>query len=318
MTTKLHAPVLILGSGPAGLTAALYTARANLRPVLISGMQYGGQLMTAAEVENWPGDPTGVSGPDLMERLIKHAERFDTRIISDHIHTARLDQRPFFLTGDMGEYTCDALVIATGASTKYLGLPSEQVFLGRGVSSCAICDGFFFRNREVAVVGGGNKAINEVLHLSHIASKVTLIHRRETFRAEKILLDRMKDRVEQGLVDILYNTTVDEILGDASGVNGLRIRSTKDDSLKDISIHGIFISIGHQPNTSLFEGQLDMNNGYIVTRGGVEGMAMQTSVPGVFAAGDVQNPAYRQAVTSAGSGCMAAMDVQQYLETLNL
>ena len=318
MTTKLHAPVLILGSGPAGLTAAVYTARANLSPVVIAGMQVGGQLTTAADVENWPGDPAGISGPDLMQRMIEHAERFDTRIINDHIHTARLDQRPFYLAGESGEYTCDALIIATGASAQYLGLPSEQEFLGRGVSACAICDGFFFRNREVAVVGGGNKAINEVFHMSKIASKVTLIHRRDKLRAEKILIDRVMERVEQGLVEILYDSAVDEILGDATGVTGVRIRSTKDGSMKDIGIHGIFISVGHRPNTSVFEGQLEMNNGYIVTRGGNEGMVTATSIPGVFAAGDVQNPVYRQAITSAGAGCMAAMDVQQYLESINL
>ena len=315
--TELHAPVLILGSGPAGLTAAIYAARANLTPVVIAGMQQGGQLTTALEVENWPGDPPGVTGPDLMQRMIEHAERFETRIISDHIHTARLGQRPFHLTGDMGEYTCDALIIATGASAQYLGLPSEQAFLGRGVSACAICDGFFFRNREVAVVGGGNKAINEVLHMSKIASKVTLIHRRDRFRAERILVDQVHERVDQGLVEILYDSAVDEILGDKSGVTGVRVRSTKDGSLKEIGIHGIFIAVGYRPNTELFEGQLEMKNGYIVTRGGHEGMAMATSIPGVFAAGDVQNSVYRQAVTSAGSGCMAALDAQQYLESIS-
>lgn len=316
MSTKLHAPLLILGSGPAGYTAAIYAARANLKPVLITGMQQGGQLMTASDIENWPADPLGTKGPDLMQRFLEHAERFETRIIFDHIHTAKLDERPFRLIGEMEEYTCDALIIATGASARYLGLPSEEMYKGRGVSACATCDGFFYRDQEVAVVGGGNTAVDEALYLSHIASKVTLIHRRDKFRAEPILVDRLMHRVEQGKIEILYNSVVDEVLGDNSGVTGARIRSTTDGTTKDIALHGLFISIGHSPNTALFEGQLEMTNGYIATQGGRDGMATATSIPGVFAAGDVQDYMYRQAITSAGSGCMAALDVQHYLESM--
>lgn len=316
MSTKLHAPVLILGSGPAGYTAAVYAARANLKPVLITGMQQGGQLMTASDIENWPGDPLGIKGPDLMQRFLEHAERFETRIIFDHIHTAKLDEKPFRLIGEMEEYTCDALIIATGASARYLGLPSEEAYKGRGVSACATCDGFFYRDKEVAVVGGGNTAVDEALYLSHIASKVTLIHRRDKFRAEPILIDRLMQRVEQGKVEILYNSVVDEVLGDSAGVSGARIRSTTDGTTKDVALHGLFIAIGHSPNTEIFQGQLEMTSGYIVTQGGRDGMATATSIPGVFAAGDVQDYMYRQAITSAGSGCMAALDVQHYLESL--
>ncbi|WAW10311.1 thioredoxin-disulfide reductase [Oxalobacter vibrioformis] len=317
MSTKLHAPVLILGSGPAGYTAAVYAARANLKPVLITGMQQGGQLMTASDIENWPADPLGIKGPDLMQRFLEHAERFETRIIFDHIHTAKLDEKPFRLIGEMEEYTCDALIIATGASARYLGLPSEETYRGRGVSACATCDGFFYRDQEVAVVGGGNAAVEEALYLSHIASRVTLIHRRDKFRAEPILIDRLMHRAEQGKVEILYNSVVDEVLGDSTGVTGARIRSTTDGTTKDIALHGLFISIGHSPNTGIFQGQLEMTNGYIVTQGGRDGMATATSIPGVFAAGDVQDYIYRQAITSAGSGCMAALDVQHYLESFD-
>ncbi len=313
-TSNLHADVIILGSGPAGYTAAVYTARANLKPLLITGLQQGGQLMTASDVENWPGDPQGVPGPDLMQRLLEHAERFDTKIMFDHIHTAELSQKPIRLLGDMGMYTCNALIIATGASAQYLGLPSEQAYIGKGVSGCATCDGFFYRNQEVAVVGGGNTAVDEAIYLSNIASKVTLIHRRDTFKAEPILVKRLKERVAEGKIDVLYDTVIDEVLGDDSGVTGLRVKSVKDDSTKEIAVHGVFIAIGHRPNTAIFEGQLDMVNGYIKTRGGQNGMATATSVRGVFAAGDVQDYIYRQAITSAGSGCMAALDVQRYLE----
>jgi thioredoxin reductase (NADPH) len=316
MLTKLHASVLILGSGPAGYTAAIYAARANLRPMLITGMLQGGQLMTASDVENWPADPLGIKGPDLMQRFLEHAEHFDTQIIFDHIHTAKLDEKPFRLIGETAEYTCDALIVATGASARYLGLPSEETYRGRGVSYCATCDGFFYRGQEVAVVGGGNTAVDEAIYLSHIASKVTLIHRRDRFRAEPILVDRLMHRVEQGKVEILYNSVVDEILGDDTGVTGARIRSTTDGPTKDIAVHGVFISIGHSPNTAIFEGQLDMKNGHIITRGGHDGMATATSIPGVFAAGDVQDYVYRQAITSAGSGCMAALDGQHYLESI--
>lgn len=313
-TSSLHADVLILGSGPAGYTAAVYTARANLKPLLITGLQQGGQLMTASDVENWPGDPTGVAGPDLMQRMLEHAERFDTRIVFDHIHTAELTGKPIRLIGDMGVYTCNALIIATGASAQYLGLPSEQAFIGKGVSGCATCDGFFYRNQDVAVVGGGNTAVDEAIYLSNIASKVTLIHRRDSFRAEPILVTRLKERVKEGKIDILYDTTIDEVLGDDSGVTGLRVKSTKDGSLKALAVRGVFIAIGHKPNTSIFEGQLEMVNGYIKTRMGQDGMATATNIPGVFAAGDVQDYMYRQAVTSAGTGCMAALDAQRYLE----
>jgi len=317
MSTKMHAAVLILGSGPAGYTAAIYAARANLRPMLITGMQQGGQLMTATEVENWPADPLGIQGPELMQRFQEHAERFETQIVFDHIHTAKLNERPFLLIGELQEYTCDALIIATGASAKYLGLPSEEAYRGRGVSACATCDGFFYRNKEVAVVGGGNAAVDEALYLSNIASKVTLIHRRDKFRAEPILIDRLKQRVEQGKVEIFYNSVIDEVLGDDTGVTGARIRATTDGTMKAISVHGIFISIGHAPNTKIFQGQLEMTNGYIVTQSGHDGMATATSIPGVFAAGDVQDYMYRQAITSAGSGCMAALDVLYYLDNLD-
>ncbi|WP_442782874.1 thioredoxin-disulfide reductase [Collimonas fungivorans] len=315
-TTKpaKHAHVLILGSGPAGYSAAVYAARANLKPVLITGVEQGGQLMTTTDVENWPGDPHGVQGPELMQRLLKHAEEFNTEIIFDHIHTTKLSEKPFRLIGDSGEYTCDALIIATGASAQYLGLPSEEAFMGKGVSACATCDGFFYRGQEVAVVGGGNTAVEEALYLSNIASKVTLIHRREKFRAEPILVDRLNAKVAEGKIVIKYNHTLDEVTGDASGVTGINIKSVADGSVTPITLHGVFIAIGHKPNTGIFDGQLEMHNGYIKTRTGLEGMATATSVPGVFAAGDVQDHIYRQAITSAGTGCMAALDAQRFLE----
>lgn len=316
MSASLHTSVLILGSGPAGYTAAIYAARANLKPVLVTGLKQGGQLMTASDIENWPADPPGVTGPDLMQRFLEHAERFEAQIVFDHIHTARLGERPFCLVGDMQTYTCDALIIATGASARYLGLPSEEAYKGRGVSACATCDGFFYRGRDVAVVGGGNTAVDEAIYLSQIASKVVLIHRRDRFRAEPILVDRLMQRVKEGKIEIMYESEVDEILGDSSGVTGVRVRSVKGGAQKEIAVHGIFISIGHSPNTALFQGQLETENGYIVTRGGRNGMATATSIPGVFAAGDVQDSRYRQAITSAGTGCMAALDVQQYLESL--
>ncbi len=316
MSTTKHAHVLILGSGPAGYSAAVYAARANLKPVLITGVEQGGQLMTTTDVENWPGDPMGVQGPELMQRLLQHAERFNTEIIFDYVHTAKLDEKPMRLIGDTGEYTCDALIIATGASAQYLGLPSEQAFMGKGVSACATCDGFFYRGQEVAVVGGGNTAVEEALYLSNIATKVTVIHRRDKFRAEAILIDRLMAKVAEGKVEIKWNHTLDEVLGDDSGVTGIRIKSTADDSTSDVAVHGVFIAIGHKPNTGIFEGQLDMHNGYIKTKTGLEGMATATSIPGVFASGDVQDHVYRQAITSAGTGCMAALDAQRYLETL--
>jgi len=316
MTTSKHAKVLILGSGPAGYSAAVYAARANLNPVLITGVEQGGQLMTTTDVENWPGDPMGVQGPELMQRLLQHAERFNTEIIFDHIHTTKLSERPFRLIGDSGEYTCDALIIATGASAQYLGLPSEEAFMGKGVSACATCDGFFYRGKEVAVVGGGNTAVEEALYLSNIASKVTIIHRRDKFRAEPILIDRLLHKVTEGKIDIKWHHTLDEVVGDDSGVTGIKIKSTQDGSVTPITLHGLFIAIGHKPNTGIFEGQLDMHNGYLKTRGGSEGMATATSVAGVFAAGDVQDHVYRQAITSSGSGCMAALDAQRYLEAL--
>jgi thioredoxin reductase (NADPH) len=314
MSTVKHAKVLILGSGPAGYSAAVYAARANLKPVMITGVEQGGQLMTTTDVENWPGDPLGVQGPELMQRLLHHAERFNTEIIFDHVHTTHLNEKPIRLTGDMGEYTCDSLIIATGASAQYLGLPSEQAFMGKGVSACATCDGFFYREQEVAVIGGGNTAVEEALYLSNIAKKVTLIHRRDKFRAEAILIDRLMARVEEGKIEIKWNHTLDEVVGDASGVTGIKIRSTADDKVSDITLHGVFIAIGHKPNTDIFADQLDMHNGYIKTKTGLEGMATATSVPGVFAAGDVQDHIYRQAITSAGTGCMAALDAQRYLE----
>lgn len=316
MTIAKHAHVLILGSGPAGYSAAVYAARANLNPVLITGIEQGGQLMTTTDVENWPGDPLGVQGPELMQRMLQHAERFNTEIIFDHIHTAHLTEKPIRLIGDSGEYTCDSLVIATGASAQYLGLPSEQAFMGKGVSACATCDGFFYRGQEVAVVGGGNTAVEEALYLSNIAAKVTIVHRRDKFRAEAILIDRLMAKVVEGKVVIKYNHTLEEIVGDDSGVTGMRIKSTQDNNITDVTLHGVFIAIGHKPNTSLFEGQLEMKNGYIRTLTGLEGMATATSIAGVFAAGDVQDHVYRQAITSAGTGCMAALDAQRYLETL--
>ena len=312
-----HEKLLILGSGPAGYTAAVYAARANLKPVLITGMAQGGQLMTTTEVDNWPADADGVMGPDLMTRFQKHAERFDTEMVFDHIHTTHLNEKPIRLVGDQGEYTCDALIIATGATAKYIGLPSEEAFMGKGVSACATCDGFFYRNKPVAVIGGGNTAVEEALYLANIASKVTLVHRRDTFRAEKILVDKLMARVEEGKIELKLFATLDEVLGDNMGVTGMRIKSVKDDSTEDIDLMGVFIAIGHKPNTDIFEGQLDMEGGYIVTHGGREGNATATSVPGVFAAGDVQDHIYRQAVTSAGTGCMAALDAERYLDGLD-
>jgi len=316
MTTKKHARVLILGSGPAGYSAAVYAARANLNPMLVTGVEQGGQLMTTTDVENWPGDPMGVQGPELMQRLLQHAERFKTDIVFDHIHTTFLNEKPIRLVGDSHEYTCDSLIIATGASAQYLGLPSEQAFMGKGVSACATCDGFFYRNQEVAVIGGGNTAVEEALYLSNIASKVTLVHRRDKFRAEPILIDRLKAKAAEGKIVIEYDHVLEEVLGDDSGVTGIRIQSTKGAGSKDVAVHGLFVAIGHKPNTGIFEGQLDMHNGYIKTRTGLEGMATATNVPGVFAAGDVQDHVYRQAITSAGTGCMAALDAQRYLEAL--
>ena len=316
MSTR-HARLLILGSGPAGYTAAVYAARANLAPVLVTGMAQGGQLMTTTDVDNWPADADGVLGPDLMARFQRHAERFNTEMIFDHIHTVKLDERPFRLTGDAGDYTCDALIISTGATAKYLGLPSEEKFAGRGVSACATCDGFFYRNQDVAVVGGGNTAVEEALYLANIARKVTLVHRRQTFRAEKIMIDKLMEKVAAGKIELALDATLDEILGDDNGVTGMRLRSTTDDSTREVAVHGVFIAIGHKPNTDIFEGQLDMEGGYIVTRGGRDGNATATSIPGVFAAGDVQDHIYRQAVTSAASGCQAALDAERYLDSLS-
>jgi len=312
--TPRHCRLLILGSGPAGYTAAIYAARANLKPVLITGLQQGGQLTTTTDVDNWPGDVEGLQGPALMERMQAHAARFDTDIVFDHIHGADLAQRPFRLKGDMGEYTADALIIATGATAKYLELPSEEAYKGRGVSACATCDGFFFREQDVAVVGGGNTAVEEALYLSNICRKVTLVHRRDTLRAEKILQEKLFARQQAGKVEIVWDHVVEEVAGDDSGVTGLTIRSRKDDSLRTIPVTGVFIAIGHTPNTGLFEGQLDMKDGYIVIRSGLDGMATQTSVPGVFAAGDVADHVYRQAITSAGFGCMAALDAERFLD----
>ena len=313
-TAQKHARLIILGSGPAGYTAAVYAARANLAPMLITGLAQGGQLMTTTDVDNWAADWQGVQGPELMERFQKHAERFETQIVFDHIHTAHLTGKPITLIGDQGTYTCDALIIATGASAKYLGLPSEQAFLGKGVSGCATCDGFFYRGQEVAVVGGGNTAVEEALYLANIAKKVTLVHRREKFRAEKIMLDKLKEKVNSGTIALALNQETEEILGDKSGVTGVRLRGVEDGKTREIAVQGVFIAIGHKPNTDLFEGQLQMENGYIVTAGGHHGGATATSVPGVFAAGDVQDHIYRQAITSAGSGCMAALDVEKYLD----
>lgn len=315
MAQVTHARLLIVGSGPAGYTAAIYAARANLKPVLITGIQMGGQLTTTTEVDNWPGGQEGLQGPQMMEELKAHAERFDTRIIFDHIHTADLQQRPFRLAGDSGVYTCDALIIATGASARYLGLPSEETFMGKGVSACATCDGFFYRNQHVAVVGGGNTAVEEALYLANIAAHVTVIHRRDRFRAEKILQDKLFAREREGKVTLLWNHALDEVLGDQSGVTGLRVRSTEGET-QDLAVNGVFIAIGHTPNSSLFEGQLEMQGGYLKVKSGLEGNATATSIPGVFAAGDVMDHVYRQAITSAGTGCMAALDAERYLDDL--
>ncbi|MCY1194486.1 Thioredoxin reductase [compost metagenome] len=315
MSTPTHAKVLILGSGPAGYTAAVYAARANLSPVLVTGLAQGGQLMTTTDVDNWPADADGVQGPDLMQRFQKHAERFNTEMLFDHIAKVDLSKRPFTLTGDTGKvYTCDALIIATGASAKYLGLPSEQSFMGRGVSGCATCDGFFYRNQDVVVVGGGNTAVEEALYLSNICRKVTLIHRRDKFRAEPILVDKLMSKVENGNMELKLFHTLDEVLGDDSGVTGVRVRHVDTGATEDMPVTGAFIAIGHQPNTEIFQGQLEMKDGYIVTKSGLSGLATMTSVPGVFAAGDVQDHVYRQAITSAGTGCMAALDAQRWLE----
>lgn len=315
MTTK-HAQLMILGSGPAGYTAAVYAARANLNPVLITGIAQGGQLMTTTEVDNWPADADGVMGPELMARFQKHAERFNTEMIFDHIHTTHLKEKPIRLVGDSGEYTCDALIIATGASAKYLGIPSEEKFSGKGVSACATCDGFFYRNQEVAVIGGGNTAVEEALYLANIASKVTLVHRRDKFKAEAILIDKLMERVKEGKIVLEVFSTLDEVLGDDMGVTGMRIKNVDNGSSKDIELRGVFIAIGHKPNTDIFEGQLEMEGGYIVTNTGRQGNFTATNIPGVFAAGDVQDHIYRQAVTSAGTGCMAALDAERYLTSL--
>jgi thioredoxin reductase (NADPH) len=316
MSDARHCKLLILGSGPAGYTAAVYAARANLNPVMITGMQQGGQLTTTTEVDNWPGDVEGLQGPELMERMRLHAERFDTEIIFDHIHTADLSARPFLLTGDSGSYTCDALIIATGASARYLGMESEEAFKGKGVSACATCDGFFYRNKPVAVIGGGNTAVEEALYLSNIASEVTVVHRRDKFRSEKILADKLIEKSKNGNVVIKWDNTLDEVLGDDMGVTGIRIKSTKDDSTKELDVHGVFIAIGHTPNTGIFDGQLDMEHGYITVHSGINGNATATSIEGIFAAGDVMDSHYKQAVTSAGAGCMAALDAEKYLDDL--
>ena len=317
MSEVKHCRVLILGSGPAGYTAAVYAARANLNPVLITGIEQGGQLMTTTDVDNWPGDVEGLQGPALMERMLKHAERFETEVIFDHIHTAVLDQRPFRLVGDSGTYTCDALIIATGASAKYLGLPSEEAFKGKGVSACATCDGFFYRGQSVAVIGGGNTAVEEAIYLSNIASSVTVVHRRDKLRAEAMLTDKLMERTgENGNVVMEWNHVLDEVLGDDNGVTGIRITDKLSGKSKDLPVTGVFIAIGHTPNTGLFEGQLEMNNGYINVHSGTDGNATATSIPGVFAAGDVMDHVYRQAITSAGSGCMAALDAERYLDTI--
>jgi thioredoxin reductase (NADPH) len=313
-TNHQHAQVLILGSGPAGYTAAIYAARANLKPLLVTGLAQGGQLMTTTDVDNWPADVMGVQGPDLMQRFQQHAERFNTQIVFDHINQVDLSKRPFTLKGDAGTYTCDSLIIATGASAKYLGLPSEEAFMGRGVSGCATCDGFFYREQTVCVVGGGNTAVEEALYLSNIAAKVHLIHRRDKFKAEAILVDKLMDKVKAGKIELHLFNTLDEVLGDASGVTGVRLKSTQDGSTTELKLQGCFIAIGHQPNTDIFQGQLEMKDGYILTRSGLNGFATMTSVPGVFAAGDVQDHVYRQAITSAGTGCMAALDAQRFLE----
>lgn len=314
MSTTRHQRLLILGSGPAGYTAAVYAARANLQPVIITGLAQGGQLMTTTDVDNWPADADGVMGPELMSRFQKHAERFGTEMIFDHIHTAKLEEKPIRLIGDAGEYTCDALIIATGASAQYLGLESEQTFMGKGVSACATCDGFFYRNQDVAVIGGGNTAVEEALYLANIARHVTVVHRRDKFRCEKILADKLLEKEKEGKVTIVWNHTLNEVLGDQTGVTGMRIQSTQDDNTQDIALTGVFVAIGHKPNTDLFVGQLEMDNGYLVTQGGRNGNATATSIPGVFAAGDVQDHIYRQAVTSAASGCQAALDAERYLD----
>jgi thioredoxin reductase (NADPH) len=314
MSSTRHSKVLILGSGPAGYTAAVYAARANLQPLLITGMSQGGQLMTTTEVDNWPADVHGVQGPDLMQRFLEHAERFKTEIVFDHINQVDLSKRPFTLTGDSGSYTCDSLILATGASAKYLGLPSETAFMGRGVSGCATCDGFFYRGEICCVVGGGNTAVEEALYLSNIAAKVYLVHRRDKFRAEPIMIDKLMEKVAEGKIELKTFSTLDEVLGDATGVTGIRIKNVDSGATEDITLKGCFIAIGHAPNTEIFQGQLNMNGGYLITQGGNQGFATQTSVPGVFAAGDVQDHVYRQAITSAGTGCMAALDAQRFLE----
>ena len=316
MSETKHCRLLILGSGPAGYTAAVYAARANLNPVLITGLEQGGQLMTTTDVDNWPGDNEGVQGPALMERMGKHAERFGTEIIFDHIHTAKLDERPLRLVGDSGEYTCDALIVCTGASAQYLGMESEDKFKGRGVSACATCDGFFYRNQKVAVIGGGNTAVEEALYLSNIAAEVTLVHRRDELRAEKILQKHILEKAENGNINIAWDSVPDEILGDQSGVTGLRLKNVKDGGTRELELHGVFIAIGHKPNTALFEGQLEMSNGWLKVQSGSDGNATACSIPGVFAAGDVMDHVYRQAVTSAGTGCMAALDAEKYLDNL--
>src|SRR6201996_105369 len=317
MSSPKHAKVLILGSGPAGYSAAVYAARANLSPLLVTGLAQGGQLMTTTDVENWPGDPSGVQGPELMQRMEEHARRFNTEIVFDHIHTAKLNERPFRLIGDSGEYTADSLIIATGASEQYIGMPSGAAFMGKGVSGCATCDGFFYRNGEVAVIVGGNTAVEEALYLSGIAKKVTVVHRRDKFRAEPILIDRLLEKEKEGVVEIKWNHTLDEVKGNDGGVNGVRIKHAQTGATTDIELQGLFVAIGHKPNTDIFEGQLEMKNGYIITKCGLQGNATATSVPGVFAAGDVQDHVYRQAITSAGTGCMAALDAQRYLESIH-
>jgi thioredoxin reductase (NADPH) len=316
MNTTKHCRLLILGSGPAGYTAAVYAARANLNPVLVTGMQQGGQLMTTTEVDNWPGDDNGVMGPQLMERMQKHAERFDTEIIFDHINSVDLKNRPFTLNGDSGQYTCDALIIATGASAMYLGLESEKKFAGKGVSACATCDGFFYRNQKVAVIGGGNTAVEEALYLANIASEVILVHRRDELRSEKILQKHLFEKAAEGKVKLMWNTTLEEVLGDKTGVTGMRLKNTQTGETQDVAVHGVFVAIGHKPNTSIFEGQLEMQGGYLKVQSGTEGNATQTSIEGVFAAGDVMDHVYRQAITSAGTGCMAALDAEKYLDQL--
>ncbi len=318
MSTPKHSRLLILGSGPAGYTAAVYAARANLKPTMVTGLEQGGQLMTTTDVDNWPGDQNGVQGPELMQRMAEHAERFKTEMIFDHIHTADLTQRPFRLKGDSGEYTCDALVITTGATAKYLGLPSEEHFKGKGVSACATCDGFFFREQDVAVIGGGNTAVEEALYLANICRKVYVVHRRDSLRAEKIMQDKLFEKVDAGKVEMVWDHTVDEVLGDDSGVTGVRVKNIKDGGTRDLAVTGMFVAIGHTPNTGIFDGQLDMKNGYITIKSGLDGMATMASVPGVFAAGDVADQVYRQAVTSAGFGCMAALDAERWLDQQNL